>query len=514
MADEEAPGKVPQAALYTGRAVPTCRFREVTADNVAEALADALGAFWANRSQADYLWRYYRGDQPVLSRIKEIRPEICNRVVENHAQEITVFQVGYQLAEPVQYVSQPGDEDDDCLDSAKRIKRLNMLMEADEKESDDRDLFEWMAVCGIGFRYVTNSGDEEVPFASYVLDPRSTFVVRSREYHREPLMGVMVCLDEQDREFYNVWTSNRYFKVEGMQVTEESVNPLGVCIVEYELNSARMGAFEPVLPLLDAINVLESNRLDGTEQSVQSLMKFINCDIDEAGFAKMLELGAVKVRSTDGAQGDVDFIVNDLDQTQTQVSKEDMYRAMANIAGMPNLYGSSGSTSDTGTAVLLRDGWTLAESHAKGYEKKWKQSERRFLALVLKVCDMAEGIDLGLKASDVALSFNRRNYESGLVRAQMLTTMLSMDQIDPKLAFQSCGLFTDPEAAYLMSKAHFEQREQAKMDKALEIAGVQKAQNQIDAANGGGDGSNDYNDKVRLDAAIDRQTKQSAAKGA
>lgn len=512
MADEQsAPGKVPQTALYTGRAVPTCRFREVDENNVVEALADALSAFWANRSQADYLWRYYKGDQPVLKRIKEIRPEICNRVVENHAQEIAVFKVGYQLAEPVQYVSQPGDEDDDCLESAKRVKRLNMLMDADEKDSDDRDLFEWMVVCGIGFRYVTNSEEgADAPFSSYILDPRSTFVVKSREYHREPLMGVMVCLDEDNTEFYNVWTKNKYFKVEAGKVTESKANPLGVCIVEYELNSARMGAFEPVLPLLDAINVIESNRIDGTEQSVQSLMKFVNCDISETDFAKMLELGAVKVRSIDGAQGDVDFIVNDLDQSQTQVSKEDLYRAMANIAGMPNLYGSSGSTSDTGTAVMLRDGWTLAESHAKGYEKKWRQAERRFLKLVLKICDLAKDVDLGLEAKDVSLSFNRRNYESGLVRAQMLTTMLATDQIDPKLAFQSCGLFTDPEAAYLMSKAHFEQREQVKMDKALEIAGAQKAQNQIDEAN---DGSNDYNDKVRLDAAIDRQTKQSTSKG-
>lgn len=513
MADKEPDGKTAQTAAFTGRDNVWCRFREVTEENVAQAVAEALPFFQKNMAQIDYLWRYYEGDQPILRRIKEIRPEICNRVVENHAQEITVFKVGYQLAEPVQYVSRPGDEDDDCMGSAKRIKRLNTLMEADEKESDDRDLFEWMAVCGIGFRYVTTPDEGEdcaAPFASYVLDPRTTFVAKSREYHHRPLMAVMVCLDEDDREFYNVWTDREYFRVQAGQVVESKDNPLGVCIVEYELNSARMGAFEPVLPLLDAVNVLESNRIDGDEQTVQSLMKFINCDITEVEFAKMLELGAVKVRSVDGAQGDVDFITNELDQSQTQVCKEDLYRAIANIAGMPNLYGSSGSTSDTGTAVLLRDGWTLAESHAKGYEKKWKQAERRFLNLVLRVCDMAKGVELGLETTDIALSFNRRNYESGLVRAQMLTTMLSTDQIDPKLAFQSCGLFTDPEAAYLMSKAHFARREQVKMDKALEIAGAQKAENEVEAAN---DGSNEYNDKVRLDAAIDRQTKQSAARG-
>ena len=40
----------------------------------------------------------------------------------------------------------------------------------------------------------------------------------------------------------------------------------GVPIFEYPANAARMGAFEVILPLLDAINETESNRLDDVVQ--------------------------------------------------------------------------------------------------------------------------------------------------------------------------------------------------------------------------------------------------------
>ena len=47
-------------------------------------------------------------------------------------------------------------------------------------------------------------------------------------------------------------------------------------IFEYEANTARMGAFEPVLTMLDAINTVQSNRIDGVEQGpVQSLMVLV-----------------------------------------------------------------------------------------------------------------------------------------------------------------------------------------------------------------------------------------------
>lgn len=474
----------------TGRRCIYANCEEVTDENVVDVLKDAVPKFLVNKAEILYLWRYYKGRQPILDREKQVRPEINNKIVENHAQEIVMFKIGYQLAEPLQYtlrnhdgtVGPEGDEETDEAYAAHLgdLNELNTLMHAEDKASIDRDLFEYMCVTGLGYRMAEASTDEEgddVPFDLYVLDPWDTFVVHSSAYHHRPLMAVWVGkLPDSKKIVYNVYTQTRYYQIVDNDIVGDSDHSYGqIPIVEYRLNNTRMGAFEPVLPLLDAINAIESNRLDGVEQTVQSLMKFINCDVDETDFEALLALGAVKVHSPEGVKADVDFIKNDLDQTQTQVTKDDLYQAMVNICGMPNRNGTSGSSSDTGAAVLLRDGWTLAESHAKSYELQFKRAERQFLKIVLAICDQSREVEIDLRLRDIELAFNRRNYENVLTKAQVLTTMLDSDGIHPELAFKACGLFTDPEAAYLQSKRWVEERrEQSLADAALAYAGVPK----------------------------------------
>ena len=76
---------------------------------------------------------------------------------------------------------------------------------------------------------------------------------------------------------------------------------------------------------------------------------------------------------------------------------------------MPNRNGGS-STSDTGAAVIMRDGWSLAEARAKDSELMFKRSEGSFLRLVLRILrDMG---DVTLSLSDIDIKFTRRNYEA------------------------------------------------------------------------------------------------------
>ncbi|MEF2593726.1 MAG: phage portal protein [Eggerthellaceae bacterium] len=479
------------AMRCNGRAEIRADYESVDEDNLWKILSEALPAFEVNKAQILYLWNYYKGVQPILERVKEVRPEINNKVVENHAQEIVSFKVGYQLAEPLQYTlrdhegtSCPDGSDEETEASydehARDLNELNTLMHAADKAESDRDLFEYLCVCGIGHRMVEASPNgAECPFELHVLDPWSTFVVYSSAYHRRPLMAVWVGREQDGskHDIYNVYTDeHRYLVRPGGQIVEKLPHTYGaIPIVEYRLNRVRMGAFEPVLPLLDAINAIESNRLDGIEQTVQSLMKFVNCEIDEETFERMLSLGAVKVSSPEGLKSDVDFIRNDLDQSQTQVTKDDLYQAVVNISGMPNRQSGGGSTSDTGAAVMLRDGWTLAETHAKNYELNFKRSERAMLSLVLGICKQAAGVSVDLRLRDIELTFSRRNYENVQVKAQVLTTMLASGQIHPEIAFKSCGMFTDPESAYLQSKRWAEEKASENEAKALEIASAQGA---------------------------------------
>ncbi|MDD6715725.1 MAG: phage portal protein [Firmicutes bacterium] len=438
-----------------GRKVIYSDVAEVNASNVLDVLLKAETDHSKNRSEIDYLYKYYRGNQPIINRIKTIRPEINNKIVVNHANEIVSFKTGYLCGEPIQYVNRSSDET-----ITDKINLLNEFMFSEDKSSQDEELVEWDMICGTAYRMVLPDSDagaepDEAPFEIYTLDPRDTFIVYSSDYKHQPLMGVSYWKDTNGMTHYNVYTDKLYFKIVNGQIVESMPHAYGMIpIFEYPANNARLGSFEIVLPLLDAINKIESNRLDGVEQTIQAFLKFINCEIDREQFEELKDLGAIKVKSIDGQNADVDVVKTELNQDQTQTLKKDIYDTVIVICGMPNRNGGS-STSDTGAAVIMRDGWSDAEARAKDSEHMFKRAEKKMLRLVLKICRDLSDIDL--KLSDIDLKFTRRNYEAIQSKSQVLISMLQQDKIHPRLAFESSGLFIDPEAAYTMSMDYYEQ---------------------------------------------------------
>lgn len=460
-----------ETRIMNGRRIIKSSVSEITDQNVTEVLWKALGVHELNRSEIDYLYKYYKGDQPIRHRVKDVRPEICNKIVENRANEIVSFKVGYLCGEPIQYVSRNGDDT-----IVKQVNLLNEYMFAEDKAAQDQELIEWQMICGTAFRLILpdEPGEEdEAPFEMYTLDPRDTFVVYSNEIGNKPLMAVKYAIDDDKITHYSIYTENRYYLVDGDILIESKPHALDMIpIIEYPANNARLGSFEIVLPLLDAMNNVASNRMDGVEQLVQAFIKFINCDITKEEYEEFLQLGAIKVKSVDGQAADVGVVTTELNQTQSQTLKDDYYNAMLTICGMPNRNGGS-STSDTGSAVLLRDGWSDAEARAKDSENVFKRAEKKMLKLVLRICRDLGGLTIRL--ADVDLRFTRRNYEAIQSKSQVLISMLQEPKIHPQLAFQSSGLFTDAESAYTMSMAYYEE-EQTKQAE-LQIAQNNSSEN-------------------------------------
>lgn len=440
-----------------GRRIITTDVDEITADNVVGVLEEAMKLHEKNRSEIEYLWKYYKGDQPILTRTKSVRPEICNRIVENRANEIVSFKVGYLCGEPIQYVGRNSDE---AISAG--IGTLNEYMFLVDKPALDQEVVEWGMICGTAIRMVLANDQYEVdsdeaPFDMFTLDPRDSFVVYSNDVKRRRMLGVKYNTDEYGAKTFSAYSDNLYFTIKDGKVQEISSNPLGtVNVFEYPANNARLGAFEIVLPLLDAINNIESNRMDGIEQFIQAFVKFINCDISQEDFEAMRELGGIKVKSLDGQPADVDIVSNELDQQQTQTLKEDIYKAILSICGLPSM--SDGSTSDSSNngAVILKNGWQGAETRAKDSEMMFKRSEKEMLRVVLKLCDGLA--DLKLRLADIDMKFTRRNYDNIQSKSQVLVAMLQQPKIHPLLAFTHCGLFSDPESAYTMSNEYYEEQ--------------------------------------------------------
>lgn len=453
-------GRGPRNNLF-GRRMIKLPYDSIDRSNIREAVGKALCIHNINAGEIRYLWDYYCGKQPILGRVKPIRPEINNRVVVNVANEIVSFKVGYHVGEPVQYIgrnSNPG--------VAESVVKLNDYMFAEDKASQDQEIVEWNTVCGTAYRMVLPDAGEEddSPFELYTLDPKDTFVAYSTRLGNEPLMGGTICKTKDGYEI-TVYTKDCVYTIVGGktdvlngngEVIREKGHLLGMIpIFEYPANRARLGAFEIVITLLDELNNLTSNRMDAVEQTVQSFLKFINCQIDRETMEQVRELGAIMIKSIQGQNADVDTVKTDLNQDQTQTLKDDLYQTILTICGIPNRNGGS-STSDTGNAVIFRDGWETAESRAKDFEHMFKRSERRMLKLVLHICKELSG--MGLKLSDVDMKFTRRNYENIQSKSQVLVSMLGNARIHPKLAFEHCGMFSDPESAYEMSEEHYEEQ--------------------------------------------------------
>lgn len=450
----------------------------ITSENVVEVLRKALTVHWANKAEIEYLYRYYRGEQPILSRTKEVRPEICNKVVENRANEIVSFKVGYLMGEPVQYVSRG---DNEAL--TEKISKLNSYMASENKAAKDKELADWSYICGTSYRMVlpdeeADVEEDEAPFEIFTLDPRYCFVVYHNSLGESPVMAVKFVETESDGIIYSIYTKDRYFEIKGeYEIIRDEEQILGIPIIEYPLNNARLGAFEIVLPLLDAMNNVDSNRLDGVEQFIQALMLFHNVDITSKDYQELRAEGAIKFKDIDPQfKAEIEYLTAELNQTQTQTLIDHLYNTVLTICGMPNRNGGS-STSDTGSAVIMRDGWSAAEARAKDTELMFKKSEKEFLKLTLRICDDLS--DLGLKMSSIEIRFTRRNYENITEKANVLVSMLNNPKIAPQLAFTHCGMFSDPQIAWAMSKAYMEEQEK----KVAEITKQNNGENADDEGN-------------------------------
>lgn len=454
--------------VFTGRNVIYSDVDVIDESNVVEVIENkAFIKHLMNRHQIHYLYEYYKGKQPILNRVKERNAFINNKIVENRAKEIVDFKVGYVAGEPIQYISRTSDEK-----VSKAVALLNGLMLSEGKDIKDRELIEWQKICGTAYRMVLPDSNEmreedEAPFELYTLDPHQTFCVYSSKIGNKALAGVYYTVTEDMRVIFSVYTDEWYFEISGGKILKQERHTLGMIpIIEYPANTARLGAFEPVISLLDAINTVDSNRIDGIEQFIQSLIVAYNCQFEEGTTANTIkEMGMVVLNSIGDKAADIKILSEQLSQSDTQTVKNDMYNTVLTICAMPNRNGGS-STSDTGVAVMYRDGWSAAETDAKNTELAYKASEMKTLKLVLHICRTFGFADI--KMSDIAIKFLRRNYENIQTKAQVLTQMLSNPKIHPKLAFIYSNMFPDVEEAYKMSEEYYAEYEAKEEQKETE----------------------------------------------
>lgn len=436
---------------------------QLDASNVVEEVNQAIEYHNMNLTSEEYLYWYRRGLQPILNRTKDRNTYVLTKCIENHAQEICAFKNGYLLQSPATFVSRREGVQD-------KVDALNEFVYRSGKYDADNKIADWFHTVGKGVLYIRETEDNDIPFRCYALDPRSAFVVYSMNPGNRPLYGVNI-VKRGAEMLIDVYTDDKIFRMKGgfggekttafpnretlaVQLIGVEDNRLGhIPIIEYRYDSVNMGAFEGVISLLDCINQVQSGRIDGVEQFIQSVIVAVNCQFeDDVTADKIKKQGMIILSSIGENKADFKILSEELNQDQTQTLVDNLYDQVLRICCMPATTKGGSSTSDTGSAVIFRDGWQQAAGAARCTEDLFRQSNAYFEEIVVDVL-ARRGILDGLSLVDFDLNFVRNEVANVQSKAQSFQTLLAAG-LHPELAAKKSGISSDPVSDIKMSEKY------------------------------------------------------------
>lgn len=438
-----------------GRQIITTNKAVIDANNVVEELNNALKVHRMNAVEIDYLDKYYTGDQPILYRQKQNRPEVNNKVVANLALYAVETHTSEMAGEPIQYVLRGTDEK-----KSEEIARLNTIIGSEDKSCDDIELCRWRSICGTAYRFIGNEEDDQLldesDFYLSVEDPRDTFVAYKSDRPDKPMFSCQIREDEDNTKIYNVYTKSFFFQIKNDEIIHMGLNGNGaIPVIEYPNNGRRLSDIEITFSITDEINKMASDRSNGIEQFVSAWVKFVNCEIDVETYRAMRQEGALVVKSNNGTENkaDVDVMTSELNQTETQVAVQELFDKFLLIQGMASRNATSSDGGSTAGAVELRNGHYDAEKRAELAEPIFKKSERKMLRIVLNRLRINNGFTL--LPSDVEIHISRTKMDNMQVKAQVLKMLLDCG-VKYERAIKTIGLFSDPEQVAIESKKRME----------------------------------------------------------
>lgn len=234
---------------------------------------------------------YYEGIQEILTREKE-EGAPNNKLVCNHAKDISDTASSYFIGEPITYKS---DKDISILADA--------FEEAGADEVDGDNGLD-LSIYGIAYDYIYAQKDKTV-LTIKNLSPTHTFMVYDDTIEQNELFAVYYYAKKDDTDQHTtkyvatVLTQNYRYVLNILNSEEEQVltetpelHYMGeVPITEYLNNKLGIGDFELQIPLIDAYNAIMSDRVNDKEQFIDSILAIYgtlladeDCEVDENGY--------------------------------------------------------------------------------------------------------------------------------------------------------------------------------------------------------------------------------------
>ena len=462
-----------------GRLVLYTDYEDINRQNIEEVVSLAWTQHQKNVQRINWLFDYEKGDQPINERIKPIRSDHNTKVCVNKASQIVDFHTGYLLSNPITYVQRARVEDgkteaDGKADDTK-VALFNKMCIEQGMAAKNIELAINLFTCGVAYKMALpmrakKRRGRQKPFSSFEIAipaPATTFVVYSNDAYRERMLGCTYSILSDGTIRLTAYTEDLCYTLKADKasdiptmpthftlVGEVTPNALGfIPIVEYSLKD-RAAVFEKVIPIMDALNILDSDRVNDVTQHVQSLLWMHNCIVDKDQKEKIKNGdGLIVTKSAgDGHEAKISYLTQTLNQSEQQTFVDHLIDELEQITSTPNWNESRGG-STTG-AMQLSNGWQCAELYAGQVEQRWDASEQEFIKICIE-CIKADNREevravKDLELADMEVRFCRKKTYDLVSKVNALVSLINVG-VDGLTAFNTVSLFTDSQQAWLDS---------------------------------------------------------------
>jgi len=231
-----------------------------------EYIAQYIEADAANHAKMLKLNDYYKGTHNILNRTFEDPNKPNNMLVNPFARYITDLSTGYFMGKPIEYII----ENEQYEEVIKNINDLNGETAEDADLAKDASIFGY--ACEI--LYLENV-ENEVVIKFHNVSPLGTIMIYSDTINPKLMYFIRYydytdILNDETITYVDVYTSTeiRHYSMDGDTVTYLSSDSHAwgeVPVVIYQNNREEIGDFEPVISLIDAYDILESDSVNDTD---------------------------------------------------------------------------------------------------------------------------------------------------------------------------------------------------------------------------------------------------------
>ena len=352
--------------------------------------------------------RYYDGHHDIEAKKREDDSAPNNKVVCNHAKDISDTATGYFMGNPITY-SNSGEQDIEPL-----------LMAFDEANVDDVDADNAldMSIYGAGYEYVYVKQGEAKPISKNI-SPLSTFIIVDDSIEENELCGVYYYKRKNSVEnsytyVATVSTANYTYVLNiddsGADITRTVTETpekhfFGEPqIIEYLNNKEAIGDFEQQIPLIDAYNTLMSDRINDKEQFIDAVLVLYGAlmgdDEEEVSEAqkqlrkeKLLELPA---------DAKAEYLLRQMDENGAEVLRKAIKEDIYNFSHVPNFMDENFAGNVSGVAMEYK--LLGLEMITKVKERQYKKGLRKRIRLYCNFLNMKAVL---MEAGSIMASFSR-----------------------------------------------------------------------------------------------------------